>query len=148
MSKTRLDFLKYAFPSLELQFNEDYSEAVILNPNYDENITVYDDDFQFTVCFSFQHCHFEDEGDVIDWIRKIISGNAFVIEFFKNSQRGFGSEIDAEDLQDLSYEKLELFTGYYGLTKLQDVADLFKIRGWDSKNNFDYTITCDAMGVS
>ena len=71
--------------------------------------------------------------------RNIISGNTLAIEFFNNEKRGFGGEIDAEELQDLSYEKPEHFTGYYGLTKLFDVADSFKIRGWDSNYNFSYT---------
>ena len=100
----------------------------------------------FIVCFSFQHRHFEDDDDLVDWIRNIISGNTLAIEFFNNEKRGFGGEIAAEELQDLSYEKLEHFTGYYGLTKLFDVADSFKIRGWDSNYNFDYTMTCEADG--
>lgn len=140
MSKNRLIFLKDAFPGFELQFADDYSTAVVVNPDYNENITVYDDEFEFIVCFSFQHRHFEEEDDIIEWIHKIISGNTFAIEFFNHEQRGFGGEIDAEELQDLTYEKVEQFTGYSGLTKLLDVADSFKIRGWDGKNNFDYTI--------
>ncbi len=147
MSNNRLFFLKDAFPGFELQFADDYSKAMIVNPDYDENITVYDDEFQFTVCFSFQHCHFEDEDCIIEWIRKIIYGNTLAIEFFNHEQRRFGGEIDAEELQDLTYEKLEQLTGYFGLTKLLDVADSFKIRGWNIKNNFNYTITCEANGT-
>ncbi|MBR5515589.1 MAG: hypothetical protein IKU52_05250, partial [Clostridia bacterium] len=145
-SKYRLVFLKDAFSEFELQFTNDFSSAMVVNPNYNENITVYDDGFEFTVCFSFQHCHFEDENDIIEWIRKITSGSTFAIEFFKNEQRRFGGEINAEELQDLSYKKLEQFTGYYGLTKLLDVADSFKIRGWDSRNNFDCTLICEPSG--
>ena len=70
----------------------------------------------------------------------------FAIEFFNNDQRCFGSEIDTEELQGLTYKKLEQFTGYYGLTKLLDVVDSFKIRSWDGKNNFDYTIICEENG--
>ena len=146
MSKKRLDFLKDAFRGFELQFTEDESNVVILNPNYDENITVYDDEYEFTTCFSFQHRHFENEEDIIEWIGKIISGNTFAIEFFNNDQRRFGSEIDTEELQGLTYKKLEQFTGYYGLTKLLDVVDSFKIRSWDGKNNFDYTMICEENG--
>lgn len=147
MSNNRLLFLKDAFHGCKLQFADDYSNATIVNPDYDENITVYDDEFEFTVCFSFQHRHFEEENDIIEWIHKIIYGNTFAIAFFKHKQRGFSGEIGAEELQDLTYEKLEQFTGYFGLTKLLDVADSFKIRGWDSKNNFDYAITCEANGT-
>ena len=147
MSNNRLIFLKDAFPEFELQYTDDYSTAIVVNPNCDENITVYDDESEFTVCFSFQHRHFQDKDDLIEWIHKIISGNTFAIEFFNHEQRGFGGEIDAEELQDLTYEKLEQFTGYFGLTKLLDMADSFKIRGWDSNNNFDYTIVCEANGT-
>ena len=87
-----------------------------------------------------------DEEDIIEWIGKIISGNTFAIEFFNNDQRRFGSEIDTEELQGLTYKKLEQFTGYYGLTKLLDVVDSFKIRCWDGKNNFDYTMICEENG--
>ena len=146
MVDNRLIFLKEAFSDFKLEFSDDFQNVVIFNPNYNENIIVYDDEFEFTVCFSFQHCHLEDEADVVDWIRRIIYGNTFAIEFFNNERRCFGGEIDAEELQDLSYEKLEKSTGYYGLTKLVDVANSFKIRGWDSKNNFDCTITCEANG--
>ena len=83
---------------------------------------------------------------MIAWIRKIISGNIFAIEFFNNEQRRFGGEVNSTELQGLTYEKLEQFTGYYGLTKLLDVADSFKIRGWDSKNNFDYTMIREGNG--
>lgn len=146
MSKKRLEFLKDTFLGLDLQMADDEASMVILNPNYDENITVYDDEYEYIVFFSFQHRHFEDEDDIIAWIRKIITGNTFAIGFFNNEQRCFGSEIDTEELQGLTYKKLEQFTGYYGLTKLLDVADSFKIRSWDGKNNFDYTMICEENG--
>ncbi len=147
MSDNSLVFLKDALPGIKLQFADDYSTATIVNPNYDENITVYDDESEFIVCFSFQHRHFEDEADIIEWINEIISGNIIAIEYFNHGRRAFGGEIDAKKLQDLTYEKLEKITGYYGLTKLWEVADSFKTRGWDSKNNFDYTIICEANGT-
>ena len=43
MSENRLVFLKDAFPELELKFTDDFSGAEIVNPNYDQNITVHDD---------------------------------------------------------------------------------------------------------
>lgn len=107
---------------------------------------MYDDEYEFIVCFSFQHRHFEDEEDVVEWICEIIKGNKLAIEFFHKEQRCFGSEIEKTELQDLSYEKLEQFTGYYGLTKLSDLADSFKVRGWDCENNFDFTFICEVNG--
>lgn len=147
MTENRLIFLKDTFSGFGLQFSDDFSKAVIFNPNYNENIIVYDEGFEFTVCFSFQHRHLEEEEAVVEWIREIIAGNKFAIEFFHNEQRCFGSEMDAEELQALSYEKLEQFTGYYGLTKLLGVADSFKVRGWDSNNNFDCTFFRETNGT-
>ena len=57
MSQKRLDFLKDAFQKFEIRFDDNYSNAIIVNPNYDENIAVYDDEFEFIVYFSFQHRH-------------------------------------------------------------------------------------------
>lgn len=146
MTENRLLFLKENFYNFDVLFSEDFSNAEIVNPNWNESITVYDEEFEFTVCFSFQHCHFEDAEDVVEWIFEVIDNKKLAIEFFNKEQRCFGSEIDVSALQDLTYERLEKFTGYYGLTKLLDVADSFKVRGWDSKNNFDFTFHCDQNG--
>ena len=147
MNENRLIFLKESFSGFELRFSDNFSKADIINPNWNENITVYDDEYEFTVCFSFQHCHFEDKENVIEWIREVIDGNKLAIEFFNKEQCHFGSEIEVTALQDLTYEKLEQFTGYYGLTKLLDVADSFKVRGWDSKNNFDFMFFRESNGT-
>lgn len=141
MADNKLLFLVGAFSEYDVQFSEDFTKAVLFNSIYDENITVYyygDDDFTpFCVCFSFQHCHLTDEEDVVKWANEIIAGNKLAIEFFNNGHRCFGSEIEAKELIDLSYEKLERFSGYYGLTKLLSIADSFKVRGWNNRHNFD-----------
>lgn len=141
MIENKLAFLNDAFPEYQIQFSDDFTDATIFNPFCEENITVsYDDELSFDpfcACFSFQHRHFMDKDDVITWINDIISGNRFAIEFFKNEQRCFGGDIEAAKLKDLSYTKLEHSTGYYGFTKLLDLADSFKVRGWKKKNNFD-----------
>ena len=100
----------------------------------------------FTVMFSFQHRHIKDEKGVIEYITDIINENIFPIEFFKNDERRFGGDVTAQELKDLSYEKLEQKTGYYGSTKLIDCADAFKIRGWSGKNNFDATLVIGESG--
>lgn len=150
MSENKLSFLKSAFTEYKVEFSDDFTEAIIVNPNNDENITVYyyeDDDFYpFCVCFSFQHCHLIDEENVIEWIEQIITGKKFAVEFFQNEQRKFGGEIGAERLKALSYSELEQFSGYYGSTKLFQIADTFKVRGWYSANNFDAFFICKDNG--
>ncbi len=147
MTDNKLSFLKNTFSSYKVQFSDDFTCATIYNPFYDENITIYyyeDDDFSpFCARFSFQHRHLTDEDDVVEWINEIITGNKFAIEFFQKNQCRFGSEIAAEELEDLTYTKLEQFSGYYGLTKLFEIADSFKVRGWNNINNFDAVFVCE-----
>ena len=144
MKENRLMFLQGSFPNFELCFSNDFYKADIVNPNWDENITVYDEEYEFIVCFSYQHCHFENEEDVVAWIREIIACNKFAIEFFNKEKRYCGTEIDWKELKDLSYEMLETITGYYGVAKLWSLADTFKVRGWDQRYNFDAMIVHQA----
>ena len=81
MNENRLFFLKNTFSQFELQFADDFSNVVIMNPNYNENITVYDDGYEFVACFSFQHRHFEDQNDLTKWIGEIISGIHLQLNF-------------------------------------------------------------------
>lgn len=148
MSENKLDFLTDAFSNCQIQYSDDFTNAIIVNPYYNENVTVYyyeEDDFTpFCACFSFQHCHLPNEEDVVIWISEIMSGNKFAIEFFKNDQRRFGGDIAAEDIASLTYAKLEEYTGYFGLTKLHTLADAFKIRGWNPVHNIDAKFVCEA----
>ena len=97
MSENKLDFLTDAFSNCQIQYSDDFTSAIIVNPFYNENVTIHyyeEDDFTpFCACFSFQHCHLPDEEDVVIWISEIMSGNKFAIEFFKNDQRRFGGDI-------------------------------------------------------
>ena len=87
MTENKLLFLKNVFSKYEVQFSDNYTKAVILNPFYNENITVSyyeDDDFTpYCVFFSFQHCHLADKEDVVDWINEIITGRKYAIEILQ-----------------------------------------------------------------
>ena len=141
MKNDKLSFLLKYFSSYEIRFTEDGDFAEIINPFYTENVKVEyiaDDDFNpFIVYFAFQHCHMCDEEDIVEYINEIVNENKFSIEFFKNGKRRFGSDITAQELERLSYEKLEQHTGYWGITKLKQMADAFKVRGWNPNRNFD-----------
>lgn len=149
--KNIFDFLTKQFPNDEIVILEDDSLAEIINTFGKDNIKVYydsDDDFSpYILCFAFQHVHLCDEEAVVDYINDIISGNLFSIEFFYNGQRCFGGDITADRLKELSYKALERYTGYYGGTKLIECADMFKVRGWKSDNNFDATFVIDECGM-
>ena len=149
VSKNNYTFLNNHFSSYEIIYLESKDSIEIVNPFCEDNIVVdYDpaDPTPFRVMFSFQHRHIEDETGVVEYATDIIDENVFAIEFFKNGERRFGGDITSRELKDLSYEKLEEKTGYYGSTKLIDCADAFKIRGWSGKNNFDATLVIGESG--
>ena len=149
MSKNNYTFLTNHFSSYEIIYLESKDSVEIVNPFGKDNIIVnYDpaDPTPFTVMFSFQHRHIEDETGVIEYITDIINENIFPIEFFKNGKKRFGGDITSQELEDLSYKNLEQITGYYGSTKLIDCADMFKVRGWSGKNSFDAMFVVSESG--
>ena len=141
MRENVFDFLIHHFSSYQIEFSKNGTLAEIINPFGIDNIRVEyvpDDEFTpFIVYFAFQHCHMNDEEDIVDYICDLIDGNRCCIEFFKNGTRHFGGDISAEELINLSYEGLEQYSGYFGLHKLINLADSFKVRGWNPKDNFD-----------
>ena len=141
MKKDVFAFLVNHFSAYRIEQSKNETLAEIVNPLGGENIKVeYVPDDEFTpyiVYFAFQHCHMNDEEDIIEYISNIIDGNKFSIEFFKNGARYFGGDITAEVIKGLSYEALEQYSGYYGSRKLKDLVDSFKLRGWNPKDNFD-----------
>ncbi len=150
MADNKLLFLLSAFLNEKLCIENDGEKAVIFNPFGGENIEVYYDEDNFShflAIFSFQHRHLDDEGEVIDWSGKITSGKIFAIEFFKNGRNCFGGEISSEELEHLSYQQLERRTGYYGAAKLYEVADSFKVRGWNKEKDFDGVFVLQENGA-
>ena len=150
METIKLNFLKNHFSNYEIKFSVDGEFAEMVNPVGSDNIKVQyipDDEFTpYIVAFAFQHCHMSDEEAVLEYINRIIEGNVFSIEFFNDGNCCFGGDISLQQLEGLSYEKLEKYTGYYGGTKLKELADMVKVRGWHSENNFDAIFVVDEHG--
>lgn len=143
-----LSFLTAYTSQYRVDVSDDLQSAIIYNPHQEEHLYIeYDsaDEFSpFTLSFSFQHVHVNDQDSAAEWIDDILHENIFSIEYFREEQRRFGGQISAMDLANLSYELLEQGTGYYGSAKLYRLADCFKVRGWTKKNDFDgYFITKD-----
>ena len=80
-----LSFLTKYFSLNELEIVDEYSME-IKNPYNGENICIldesYEDYYQITVYFSYQHRHMYDEQKIIEYINDIVNGNVFAIEFF------------------------------------------------------------------
>ena len=129
---------------------DDKNSLEIRNPFGNENIKLEyvpeDECTPYILYFSFQHWHMNDEEDIIEHIYDIINGKLLSIEFFKCGRRRFGGDIEAKELQDLSYETLENFFSDFPFGKLKDIADSFKVRGWKPDANFDAVFDVDACG--
>ena len=140
-SLKNLSFLGSYIPKYRVDISDDLESAIIYNPNSEDHLYIeYDkaDEFSpYMLSFSFQHVHLTDEESAKEWIDSILSEDVFSIEYFCGENRRFGGQISAQELRNLSYDYLEQDTGYYGITKLFQIADHFKIRGWSRKNDFD-----------
>ncbi len=140
-SLEKLSFLANYISKYRVDISDDLESAIIYNPNSEDHLYIeYDkaDEFSpYMLSFSFQHVHLPDEKSAKEWIDAILSEDIFSIEYFMGEERRFGGQISAQELGNLSYDFLEQDTGYYGITKLFQIADHFKIRGWSKKNDFD-----------
>lgn len=130
-------------------FSEDRTFLEIVNPFGSENIKIEyvpeDERTPYILYFSFQHWHMNDEEDIIEHIHDVIDGKLLSVEFFKGNKRCFGGDIEAQDLQDLSYETLN--NNFSGLRmNIIDIADSFKVRGWKADANFDAVFDVDSCG--
>lgn len=153
METSRFYFLKKHFSAYEINFSKERDRDLveIINPFYDENIRVEyipEDDFTpYVVSFAFQHCHMCDEEDIVEYVNDIIDGKILSIEFFKNGARCFGGDIATLELADLSYDALAKSIEDWGIAKLLDYADSFKLRGWHSNYSFDAAFVIDENGL-
>lgn len=149
-AENNLGMIAKHFPDYEICFCEDQKFFEILHPFGKENITVEyvpnDEWTPYVVSFSFQHWHMNDEEDIVECIRDVINGKVVAIEFFRDGKRRFGGDIEAQELEELSYESLAHYIGDFGVHKLVDVADSFKVRGWNADADFDATFNIDDCG--
>ena len=88
----KLDFIKNAFDNLQTELSQDGEAITIFNPYSKGNITIdyefYEstdglDSFeQYTAQFSYQHRHFSNENDVLEWIQGVMDIKILAIELF------------------------------------------------------------------
>ena len=140
-SLENLSFLSSYISKYRMDVSDDLESAIIYNPNSEDHLYIEynktDGFLPYMLSFSFQHVHLTDEESAKEWIDAILSEEVFSIEYFSGEERRFGGQISAQELSKLSYDFLEQDTGYYGLTKLFQIVDHFRVRGWSKKNDFD-----------
>ena len=146
--KELLKIVKH-FCVYDVQFSDNGESFDIINPFGKDSISVCvenDPHTPYMVCFSFQHRHLATANEVIAYVGDIIGGNVFAIEFFKDGRKRLGGDLDAQEVRELSYDMLAHFLGCFGVSKLIDVADSIKVRGWAQDADFDATFVTDEMG--
>lgn len=133
-----LSFLSEYASRFTVDISDDLESGLIINPFGNDNISVYymsDDEYDpFIVHFSYHHVHLSDIESVKEWIDRIISGELFAIEFFKNGIDSFGGGITRKELAALSYASL---TKVFGASVYPN-ADEFRIRGWLEGSSADF----------
>ena len=148
---TRNELLSIAehFSAYDVRFSDEDDGFDVLNPFGKEPIRVYVEDdphWPYTVGFSFQHRHLATVDEVVAYASDIMNGNVFAIEFFKDGYRRFGGDLDAQEVRELSYDRLAQFLGCFGASRLIDVVDSCKVRGWSRDADFDATFVEDEQG--
>lgn len=149
MFQNNLAVISAHFSDHVTRFSEDRTFLEIVNPFGGENIKIEyvpeDERTPYILYFSFQHWHMNDEEDIIEHIQDIIDGKLLSVEFFKCGKRCFGGDIEAQDLQNLSYKALN--SNFSGLRmNIIDIVDSFKVRGWKTDANFDAVFEVDGRG--
>lgn len=147
--RTELLSIAKHFCAYNVQFSDNGESFDIINPFGKDPIRVCvenDTREPYMVCFSFQHRHLATSDEVITYVGDIIGGNVFAIEFFKDGRKRFGGDLDAQEVCELSYDMPARFLGCFGASKLIDVADSFKVRGWAQDGDFDAKFITDEMG--
>ena len=137
------------FSAYDVRFSDEGDGFDVLNPFGKEPIRVYVEDdphWPYTVGFSFQHRHLATVDEVVAYASDIMNGNVFAIEFFKDGYRRFGGDLDAQEVRELSYDRLAQVLGCFGASRLIDVVDSCKIRGWAGDTDFDVTFVEDEQG--
>ncbi len=142
----KLDFIKNAFDNLQTELSQDGEAITIFNPYSKGNITIdyefYEstdglDSFeQYTAQFSYQHRHFSNENDVLEWIQGVTDGKILAIELFCGAKNRRGGEIYFSNVDNLKKDVCE----YISASK---ECDNFKIRSYNGENDYDGYILND-----
>ena len=144
--ESKLKFLEEHLSAF-VAYREDGLQAVISSPASDMTIWVEyipEDDFTpYVMGWATQHVHVCDEEDVLDLIQEIMSGQRCALEFFSGGNRLFGGDIDATELEILSYATLKAYAEDFCLGDLLKKADSFQTRGWHAHQNLNGSIGQD-----
>lgn len=117
-----LQQISKALNSYDVEIKVQEDQVIISNPlnkrritvDRDEYTSIDDDDLyiEFTVYFITQHRHFSDLDNAIEYIKSIVRGEVYAIEFYKDGQPRFGGDIKQSLRNNLTIKNLALCFGY------------------------------------
>ena len=95
-------------------------KLIIYNIDNSNNIEVIEETYssktdsfiEYIVSFSTQHCHFDNNEEVLEYINNIMDDQVLPIEFYYNNEKRFGGDISIEQFNNLSTTLLEEIFGY------------------------------------
>ncbi len=124
--------------SFEFDLTVKNDEAVLTNRDTGESIEIYeerytsDNSYEYVVCFSTQHCHFDDIDDAAEYIRLILTDEVLPIEFYFGGKDYFGGEIRKSDYNKLNKEFLARRFGY----DTEYISQFeYEVHSWSGKYN-------------
>ena len=146
MNENKFDLIRKEFSTFKINVLESGYSLEIINPFCGNNIILcYEDAIDgYVLYFTYQHWHLNNEKDVIKYIKDIINGEIFSIEFFEDDERHFGGSINKEELENLSY--VSLASLFYGVDELKKFVNYFKIRGFHKEDNYDAKFIIEENG--
>lgn len=116
-------------------------ELVIMNSDNSNKLYVYEEEYfsqdmqdrfvRYIIAFSTQHRHFDadEQDEVLEYILAVLNDKVLPLEFFKDGKRGFGGEINSEDLDKLSVS----FLNHGRYTNEYMMSLDYEIHSWSGK---------------
>ena len=155
MARKELLDIAAHFSACDVRFSDERERFDIINPFGKDPISVVyhemkEPDTSYIVCFSCWHIHLETVNEVVAYVRDILEGRCGIIEFYNNGHIAMSTELDTQDLRELTYETLAKRMGVNGESRMRlyanHYADTLKVRGWGKDADFDARFIKDEQG--
>ena len=109
--------------------NSNYLEVI------EETYSSKTDSFiEYIVSFSTQHSHFDNIGEVLEYMNSIMGDQVLPIEFYYNNEKRFGGEITLEQFTSLS---ITLLADIFGYSEEYISKYDYEIHSWSGKNDIE-----------
>ena len=112
------------------------SEMVVFDESYQQSEDPSDIFTNIIVSFSTQHRHFEDMDDAAEYAQRLLNDEVLPLEFYRDSQRRFGGDIERNELPLLSQAWL---AQRFMVPQEQLATYQFEIHSWSGRYDMPKT---------